>query len=267
MDNRNDNNRVERVDGVSVVVPTYNRPDYLERLLASIAKQTREVDEVIIVNDCSSNLSEYEEVIKKYREKLNLRHIVARQNQGAPMCRNQGIKEARYKYIALTDDDDEWTDNKIELQYNRISQNDIGLLYTHGISVNDKNEILYEFKGVGNGRDIKSLLRECFIPSSSVMVTYEAISKAGMFDPLMPSCQDWDMWTRIIAAGYSYDYIDSKLLIYHKHEGESIGASPKARLGYKRFYRKHLLKYIKCFLFTKEYRKCLHALKLAILVN
>lgn len=257
----------ERLDGVSVVIPTYNRPDYIKRMLTSITKQTLPVDEVIIVNDCSPNIEQYEAVIKEFKGILNVKHIVAEKNQGAPSCRNQGIKLSKYKYIALTDDDDEWTPQKNEEEYERIKKGDVGLVYSHGTAVDEQGNIVYEFKGSGCGKDLKSLLRECFIPSSSVMVTYEAIAKANFFDPQMPSCQDWDMWVRILEKGYSYDVIKKPLLIYHIHGGESIGTSLKAAEGYRRFYRKHYKQYIKMFLFTGEYKKCLHAIKIALLKN
>lgn len=248
-------------EGVSVVIPTYNRPDYLKRVLKSIEKQTRPVDEIIVVNDCSPNIAEYNNVIGQFPRSMNIAHIVNSVNQGAPVCRNIGIRASHYKYIALTDDDDEWEVEKNAKEFALISTGRLGLVYSHGICVDEDNNILYKFEGMGRDHDLKAILRECFIPSSSVMVTYEAICEAGMFDPRMPSCQDWDMWVRIIKNGYAYDVVEEKLLIYHKHSGESIGVSPKARVGYKIFYRKHLRLYISMFLFSKEYKKCLHAIK------
>ena len=61
-------------NGVSVVIPTYNRPDYLTRLLKSIERQTKKVDEIIIVNDCSDNKDEYKQVIDSFT-KLNIIYI------------------------------------------------------------------------------------------------------------------------------------------------------------------------------------------------
>lgn len=247
-------------EGVSVVVPTYNRPDYLNRLLKSIEKQTRPVDEIIIVNDCSSNIGEYYDIIGQFTPNLNITHIVNDANQGAPVCRNIGIKASHYKYIALTDDDDEWEVEKNAKEYELISTGRLGLVYSHGVCVDESGNILYKFEGMGRGHDLKAILRKCFIPSSSVMVTHEAICEAGMFDPRMPSCQDWDMWVRIIKNGYAYGVVEEKLIIYHKHSGESIGASPKARIGYRLFYRKHIKQYISMFLFSKEYKICLRAI-------
>lgn len=255
----------DRPIGVSVVVPTYGRPNYLKRLLQSIKRQTRPVDEIIVVNDCSPDIDAYCAVIRQFAESMNIRHIVNKTNQGAPVCRNIGIEASNYKYIALTDDDDEWEAEKNAMEFELIRRGNIGLVYSHGISVDETGKVLYKFAGTGRGHDLKILLSECFIPSSSVMVTYEAICTAGMFDPKLPSCQDWDMWVRIVQAGYAYDVVARTLLVYHKHSEPSIGAGPKAKKGYKLFYRKHLKLYISNFLFSKEYKKCLQAIKTAVL--
>lgn len=265
MGNRDNVFADKRTDGVSVVIPTYGRPDYLGRLLQSITKQTKAVDEVIVVDDFSPNVKEYQDIIKRYSSVLNIVFFRMEKNVGAPACRNKGINNCKYRYIALTDDDDEWDPQKNELEYEVINSQNIGLVYSHGIAIDDNGTELYQFQGNGRGNDIKALLRKCFIPSSSVMVTYEAIKEAGYFDVKMPSCQDWDMWVRIIAKGYSYDVVEKPLLIYHKHKGDSIGKSPKAAKGYKLYYKKHILKYVKEFMFTKEYKICLHAIKTAIL--
>ena len=235
-------------NGVSVVIPTYNRPDYLTRILKSIERQTKKVDEIIIVNDCSDNKDEYKQVIDSFT-KLNIIYIFNENNCGAPRCRNIGIQTANYEYLALTDDDDEWEEKKIEKQFAAF-ENDkaIKLLYTWGKAVDDEGNCLYTFRGEGEGYDLKSLLKADYIPSSSVMVRTNTIKQVGGFDPTFPSCQDWDMWVRIIAQGNKYGVIKEELLIYHKHSGESIGKSKKAYIGYQKFYRKHILKYFNNFM-------------------
>ena len=252
----------KRKTGVSVVIPTYNRPDYLERILRCISSQTRKVDEIIVINDNSDNLAEYSSVIEAFRNEMEIRYIVNEKNMGAPCCRNIGIRKSRYCYLALTDDDDEWKNDKIEKQLKVMKSGNYGLLYTYGTAVDEDGKEIYRFEGQEN--NLQSLLRKNFIPSSSVMVSYEAISRAGMFDLQMPSCQDWDMWIRIISLGYAFKGIEEPLVVYHKHERGSIGTGTKAEEGYRLYYRKHLPKYIRYFLFTKDIKYALYAAKMAI---
>ena len=93
------------------------------------------------------------------------------------------------------------------------------------------------------------------------MVAKRAIMKNKGFDLRFPSVQDWDMWVRIIKSGYEYKVVREDLLIYHKHERESIGGSPKAKLGYKLFYKKHFLMYCRYFLNRKDYGVIIRAIQ------
>jgi len=78
-----------------------------------------------------------------------------------------------------------------------------------------------------------------------VVARRAALLDAGLFDETLPSCQDWDMWTRILARGYEARVVPEVLALYHKHTSESIGMSPRAREGYARYYHKHFWKLLR----------------------
>jgi len=228
---------------ISIVIPTYKRPDFLERLLKSIANQTFKDFEVIVIDDNSPNYEEYLPVIEKYKKIFKeFKFLRNSENKGAPYSRNKGIKETKYDLIALVDDDDEWLPKKLEKQFEIFKSNNenLGLVYTWTNAIDEDGNIVYKYRNEIEGNPKKEILKECFIPSPSVMVKKKAIIDAGLFDEKMPSCQDWDMWTRIIMKGYDVKVIKEVLTIYHKHGRESIGLSKKAKDGYKMFYKKHL---------------------------
>lgn len=233
---------------VSIVIPTYKRFDYLERLLKSIEKQTFKDFEVIVVDDCSPNVNDYNDVIEKYNDIFNeFIFIKKEQNMGAPHSRNIGIKRAKYNLIALVDDDDEWLPLKLEKQVEVFKNSDksIGLVYTWTKVFNEEGELIHYYKSEIEGSVIKEILQECFIPSPSVMVRKQAIIDAGMFDETFPSCQDWDTWTKIFENGYQCKVIKENLTIYHKHSKGSIGVSKNALYGYKKYYTKHIKTFLK----------------------
>lgn len=228
---------------VSVVIPTYKRPDYLDRLLASIARQTISEFEVIVVDDNSPNLMEYEPVIEKYSKVFKEFTFTSNENnRGAPYSRNRGIRLAKYDLIALVDDDDEWLPEKLARQVDlfRLSPSNVGLVYTWTDAINEKGEIVHRYRAEIEGNAIKEILTECFIPSPSVMVRKAAIVEAGLFDETFPSCQDWDMWTRLLAKNYSCYPVKRVLTLYHKHEDGNIGMSETALNGYRLYYKKHI---------------------------
>ncbi|WP_429047120.1 glycosyltransferase family 2 protein [Aeromonas hydrophila] len=228
---------------ISVVIPTFKRPDLLARLLDSIAYQTLKPQEVIVVDDHSNMNEEYHLIIEKYREEFEiLKYIVLEKNSGAPTARNTGIHEASSEWIALVDDDDEWLPTKLEKQYNLIEKKhdkNLGLIYTWTEAVGKNGQESYTSYHSHRGDVCAKILSTNFIMSASVIVKKSAIVDAGLFDVHLPSCQDWDMWTRIALKGYEFDVVEERLTIYHRHGGESIGLSARAKLGYKLFLESH----------------------------
>ncbi|XKE47226.1 glycosyltransferase family 2 protein [Halomonas organivorans] len=228
---------------ISVVIPTYKRPGLLKRLLQSITEQTVKPKEIIVVDDCSDMISEYEEVIDDFRKCFpSLQFLVQPENGGAPKARNRGIRKASCDWVALVDDDDEWLPNKLEVQATIIQNTrltNLGLVYTWTKAVGDNGLESYESKISVTGDARSRIVSTNFIMSASVIVKRQAILEAGLFDESLPSCQDWDMWIRIFMKGYECDVAREVLTIYHRHGGESIGLSSKALLGYRVLLEKH----------------------------
>ena len=120
---------------VSVIVPTYRRPDRLRRALDSINAQTYNNSEIIVVDDNSPEdeyRKETETFIRQYSSSLPLKYVRMAQNEGGAMARNRGISEAAGTFITFLDDDDEYLPDKIEKQINKfdVSQfSHLGLVY------------------------------------------------------------------------------------------------------------------------------------------
>jgi len=125
---------------VTVVIPTFNRPEYLERLLNSINQQTFKDFEVIVVDDKSDNQVGNEQIISHYQNKFPLRYLVNEKRSGAPYSRNRGINLADSELIALVDDDDQWLPLKLEKQVQCFQEGRdiLGLVYTWTDVVNNE---------------------------------------------------------------------------------------------------------------------------------
>jgi glycosyltransferase involved in cell wall biosynthesis len=98
---------------VSVVIPTYNRPNLVQRAIKSALQQTLHEIEVIVVTD---GLDEATVTELSKIDDARLRVISLPTRSGAPVARNTGIEAAQGKWIALLDDDDEWMPEKLERQ-------------------------------------------------------------------------------------------------------------------------------------------------------
>lgn len=226
---------------VSVVIPTFRRPDMLSRLLLSLLPlQAR--TEVIVVNDGSGNTPGYTEVVAWAQTQFErFSYIDLPLNQGAPAARNAGIRFAQGEWIALVDDDDEWLPGKLEQQLAATlgAERQLGLVYCWTRVVNEIGQIVSRSTPTIEGYSAGAILRTNFILSPSVLIRRSVFDSVGCFDERLPSCQDWDMWVRILCAGYTCKVVPNELAVYHRHGGESIGLSARAQKGYVMFLRKH----------------------------
>ncbi|HEY8154210.1 MAG TPA: glycosyltransferase family 2 protein [Myxococcota bacterium] len=95
---------------VSVVIPTYNRAHLVGRALASALAQVTPLDEILVVDDGSSDGTE--QALADYRDRIR---YLRTPNRGAGAARNRGIREATRDLVAFLDSDDEWMPGKLEL--------------------------------------------------------------------------------------------------------------------------------------------------------
>lgn len=104
---------------VSIVIPTYKRPDTLERAIESAINQTYRPIEIFVVDDNDPNTDARnltERVMKKYEENELITYIRHEQNKNGSAARNTGAKASKGEYLAFLDDDDEYLPEKIEAQ-------------------------------------------------------------------------------------------------------------------------------------------------------
>jgi hypothetical protein len=104
---------------VSVVIPTYHRPHLIQRSVISVLRQTFEAIEVLVIIDGTDDGTR---AVVEGLGDPRTRVIETGQNKGPAAARNCGIAQARGKYIALLDDDDEWTADKLTVQLKRVDE-------------------------------------------------------------------------------------------------------------------------------------------------
>lgn len=90
---------------ISAVIPTHNRRKYVGRAIESILAQTVPVDEIIVVDDGSTD-GTAEEIQRLFGERVR---VVRQENGGVSAARRRGVLEAKGEWIAFLDSDDEWT--------------------------------------------------------------------------------------------------------------------------------------------------------------
>lgn len=179
---------------ITAVIPTYNRAVSLPRAIESIIKQSHAVDEILIIDDGSSDSTE--QVCAGFGN--NLRYIRHSTNKGASAARNTGIREASKEWIAFLDSDDYWLEDKLVKQ--------MRFMHDHNLNVSCTNFSLIGADGGERGQSLEkdeiltrsNFLWGCFVcPGSTMIARKDLFAKYGYFDESLRRLEDWDWFLRI----------------------------------------------------------------------
>ncbi len=183
-------------DSVSVIISTYNRKNIIGRAVDSVLGQTRSADEIILVDDGSSDNTD--QLIK---EKYPDIKYIWQENRGIGHARNTGISQARGIWIAFLDSDDEWLPSKLINQLKALQhQPDYKICHTNEIWVrNGKRVNPMKKHEKSGGLLFKNCLPLCIISPSSVIIHRSVFEDHGLFDESLPVCEDYDLWLRFCA--------------------------------------------------------------------
>lgn len=196
---------------VSVVIPVYNATRYLGETLDSIRAQTFIDYEVIIVNDGSTDSEELERILHSHPLPIV---YVSQENRGVSAARNAGIKVARGKFYAQLDADDQWHPEYLATQVGILSGDaSIALVYPNAVIFADSSDAGADFMKISPSEGevtFDSLIQEKCTVMTSVTARMSAIKSAGMFDEHIRSCEDFDLWLRLVKKGGR--------IIYHRHQ-------------------------------------------------
>jgi glycosyltransferase involved in cell wall biosynthesis/glutathione synthase/RimK-type ligase-like ATP-grasp enzyme len=228
---------------VSVILPTFNRPDMLGTAISSILSQTMQSFEIIVVNDAGADVAP---VLEMFSDKGKILHIRHETNRGLAAARNTGIRAARGKYIAYLDDDDIYYPNHLETLVNFLESNDCRVAYTDAVRAVQQNtgdgyqtvekNVLYS-----RDFDYDAILVDNFIPVLCVIHEKECLSLSGMFDESLPRHEDWDLWIRM-SRHDRFAHLPTVTCEYtYRPDGSGMTSStlPLFLKTYKAVYRKY----------------------------
>lgn len=213
---------------VSVIMPTYNNAQYIEKAIESVLIQNVQL-ELIIINDCSTDSTE--NIIQKYLKLPNIKYIRNSINLGVAKSRNIGVSIAKGRYIAYLDSDDFWLPTKLEKQIKIMELDKYPICFTGRELVNSNGTSTGVVFQIQNLVDYNMLLRHNCISCSSVMLPINiARSEPMCHDELH---EDFINWLTIL-KNYGIAYgINEPLLKYRLSEnGKSRNRLKSARMTY-----------------------------------
>ncbi len=184
----------------------------MTRALDSVLAQTQAADEVIVVDDGSTD-GTASWLASQYPSHISGITVIAQKNQGVSAARNVGVQNSASRWVAFLDSDDSWFPTKLERQLAALrAAPEMRVCHTdehwirRGRRVNPKN------KHRKYGGDIFSkCLPLCAMSPSSVIIRRDVFADIGLFDETLPACEDYDLWLRI-TVGEPVLYIDEALV-------------------------------------------------------
>lgn len=202
---------------VSVVIPTFNSQDTIKAALESVFTQSVPPDEVIVVDDESSDNTCA--VITSNFPQVNL---IKKHNGGPSSARNLGIKNAKSQWIAFLDADDIWAKDKLLLQLEVIKENPKAVLIAtswtssaHQLMHSETTRPQVLSKKHLWTSDILVLNR---FQTSTVLARRAQLDQLGSFIPELDGAEDWDMWLRLSKLG-EVILLDEPLVYYRDTAG------------------------------------------------
>ena len=202
---------------ISVVIPSYNRKEFLKRSIDSAINQTKKPFEIIVVDDGSTDGTE-----TMIKSDYDFVKFIKQKNKGVSAARNIGIEVSIGEWVCFLDSDDEWKKDKLEKQINSVKSNP-GYKFFHSNEIWIKNGIRINQKKKHKkyGGDIfDKCLDMCRISPSSVMIDKTVFDEVGNFNENLVVCEDYELWLRICDK-YRVFFIDEPLIIkYGGHQGQ-----------------------------------------------
>jgi len=236
---------------ISVIIPAYNAAPYLERAIHSVLVQIRPADEIIVVDDGSTDNTI--EITARFGGKLKL---IRQANAGVSAARNMGIRAAKGDWIAFLDADDEWLPNRLRLQCELLEQQkDLNwvtgnFLYcrcsqghkTHPALSDEKQSDIIRL--LGPTQTFDSFFQAYALQASghidSVLVRKDKLLAAGLFTEGQKIIEDEDMWLKLGCMGLRLGFILCPIAVYHIQVPDSAMQNIPDSNDVEAFLERHL---------------------------
>lgn len=219
---------------ISAVIPAYNSARFIAAAVTSINAQTTAIDEIIIIDDGSTDNTE--QIVADLPGNIV---YVKQPNQGPSAARNRGIEMAKGDWIAFLDADDQWTPDKIARQRQTLETypslhliaGDMAEIDNQDKVIVDsvlaKHHLLDTFKTMA-GKPIPNalsqLVKKNFIPTGTVLAKRGTLMEAGLFNPEIRFGEDLELWAKI-AAQHPITCLPDVLMLRRQHGENATQAS------------------------------------------
>ena len=249
---------------VSVIIPTYKRPDFLDRAIDSVLNQTYKNIEVIVVDDNNPDTEgrrRTEGIMEKYSNNPLVHYVKHECNKNGSAARNTGFRVSHGVYVAFLDDDDQYLPKKIESQVEKMESlsSDWGCCYNQYFTQRGDEKPLPVKESREGGLELykEALMHKglCVNAGSNFMVRREAYQAINGYDESFKRNQDHEFMVRMLHK-YKMAYVPEPGLIY------SVGTT-NVPINYEEVIRHYIDKFMPYVLNLEkdeqlEFHKCMN---------
>jgi glycosyltransferase involved in cell wall biosynthesis len=218
------------VSRISVIIPTYNRKDLLRYTLENVMQQSKPADEVIVVDDHSSD-GTLDFVRNEYGGRVQ---CVENKGKGPGAARSTGLQLATGDYIKFLDSDDFMTKNMLETQARILDESGRGFTYSATFQAQEislkkwkqHDPTILFYSPVPPQFSIRHhMIRGLFINHQTILFRRDLLAKVGLWRQGLTVYEDWDYLWRV--SGYEPSPIHSNecAFLYRLHGKQSTGAN------------------------------------------
>jgi glycosyltransferase involved in cell wall biosynthesis len=231
------------VDYVSIIIPTHNRAQFIERSVESCINQKNVITEIIVVDDNglgTMNQVLVENKLKKLIDTKQIIYIAHQFNQGGSSARNTGINSASGEFIAFLDDDDWFEPDKLFKQIEKMKQEKSEVCLC-GFTRNYKNKNVTSIPDITKFNAVNLLgfnLDTC--AGSCLLIRKSLIKYVGLFDTSFIRHQDLEYLYRI--------YKKSKISIVNESLSNIYMHNNNLKVVPAKKIEQHVMHYINTFI-------------------
>lgn len=235
---------------VSTIIPTYNRANLITRAVRSALRESRPGDEVIIIDDGSTDNTE--KVLAEFHNRIRYIRIA---HSGAGVARNLAVKEAKNDLLAFLDSDDEWLPGKLYIQKKLMAvREDVLFCFSDFTSINKKGETIryalnqwtlenrtwdeilspgIPFSSIASlpdgFKDLNvyigdlnpSIVKSNYINTDTLLVRRKKAGDAVHFTEGIPMYEEQECYGRLARTGVAA-YIECETVIHYSHPGPRL---------------------------------------------
>jgi glycosyltransferase involved in cell wall biosynthesis len=222
---------VATVASVAAIIPAYNCARFLPEAVASIRRQTVPVEQIVIVDDGSTDGTE--ETVRRLGGNIL---YLKQQNAGPSAARNTGVRAAGTEWVAFLDADDLWLPEKTERQLALVEKHPaLALIASNRTEVDAAGAVIVqslfdrhglriffeELDGDPIPDALARLVRKNFIPTSSALVRRRVMEEFGGFNTDIRFSEDLELWCRI-AARHPIACLPAIHTLYRRHGANAV---------------------------------------------